>query len=337
MRDPVAEPRDPSRGAPAPPAPPASPAPGAVSVPDALGVRSGPLAWVEYALVRGVLGIVTRLPWSWQLAIAGGLARLARRLARRHSDAARSFLRQALGCARSETDLEERVLQAWRHFFTVTLEGAALARRIPRERMGEHFVVERCEGLDEALAHGGGLLCCPHLGSWESAAVALPHLGFAPAWAVARPPRNRPLSAWFLRVRRAWGVGILPRRGGIQAAVRLLRAGAWVALLPDQRPLGRHVVAPFFGRPAPCERGVAALVQRLRVPVVVGACYRTERPFHYRVRLARVFGPDELADLPPEEILARINAEMEALILAAPEQYFWLHDRYRGLASVPEP
>lgn len=313
-----------------------TPALEAVTVPDALGVRGGVLAWLEYALVRSLLGAVTRLPWSWQLAIAAALARLARPLSRRHSDAARAYLRQALGCARTEEDLEERVLAAWRHFFTVTLEGAQLARRIPPERVREHFTLEPCEGLTEALACGGGLLCCPHLGSWEAAVCALPHLGFRPAWALSRPPRNRPLSAWFLRLRRGYGVGILPRRGGMRAAVRLLQAGAWVAVLPDQRPLGRYVVAPFFGRPAPSERGVAALVQRLRVPVVVGACYRTERPFHYRIRLRRAFGRDELADLSAEEILARLHAELEALILAAPEQYFWLHDRYRGLAKIPE-
>jgi lauroyl/myristoyl acyltransferase len=62
---------------------------------------------------------------------------------------------------------------------------------------------------------------------------------------------------------------------------------------------------------------------------VFGATYRTERPFHYRTVVDKVLWPEELSRLRPEEIASAINREMERQILVAPEQYFWLHDRYR--------
>jgi KDO2-lipid IV(A) lauroyltransferase len=89
-------------------------------------------------------------------------------------------------------------------------------------------------------------------------------------------------------------------------------------------------VAPFFGRPAHCERAVAVFARRLGVPVVFGACYRTERRWHYRMVFTEVLRPEDLAGLSPEAVTTRINAELERMIRACPEQYFWLHDRYRG-------
>jgi lauroyl/myristoyl acyltransferase len=47
-----------------------------------------------------------------------------------------------------------------------------------------------------------------------------------------------------------------------------------------------------------------------------------------------VFHPSDLAGLAPEEVSTRINAVLEKLIRTRPEQYFWLHDRYRGADEV---
>ena len=89
------------------------------------------------------------------------------------------------------------------------------------------------------------------------------------------------------------------------------------------------MLAPFFGRMVPCERSAAALVKRMAVPVVIGACYLTDEPFRYRGKIARVLWPEELADLSEVEVVTAINAAVEPLILAAPDQVFWLHDRFR--------
>lgn len=303
---------------------------------DVLGTRAGPLAWVEYGAARSLFGLLARLPHGAQERLFAALAHVARALDRRRSDAARVFLRQALGCARTEHDLERRVLAAWRHFFRVTLDTHAFGASVSPERILEHFEIEECAGLREALESGrGGLIACPHLGNWEAGSALLPALGFRPLWVVARPPNNRPLSAHLNRARLARGIGVLPRRGGLAEAARRIKEGAWVALLPDQRPRKRWVIAPFFGRPARCERGVTALARRLDVPLVVAACTYADSPLRFRARFARVIQPNELTGLSPEESTALLNRELERLILAAPEQYFWLHERYRGEAPAP--
>lgn len=296
-----------------------------------LGTRGGAAAWLEYAATRALLGGVSRLPRALQAGLVDGAARLAMRLDARHREAARGFLRQALGCAAMERDADARILQAYRHLFRISIDADAFERRVPQATLLDHYTIQRCEGFDEAIGAGqGGVMVTPHVGDWEAGAAIMPHIGMVPSFAVARPPKNRYLSQHLLRVRERKRITVMPRRGGMRQAGSILEQGGWIAMLLDQRPSGKHVTAPFFGRPAPCERGAGVLLKRMGVPVMMGANYLTERPFHYDLRFTRVVWPDELAALSVEEVVTLVNAEMETLILNHPEQYFWLHDRYRG-------
>jgi lauroyl/myristoyl acyltransferase len=92
----------------------------------------------------------------------------------------------------------------------------------------------------------------------------------------------------------------------------------------------KPVFAPFFGGLARCDRGAGVLLKRLRAPVFFGACCRTGERWRWRLVLGPAWEAGELARETPEEIARRINAEIERMILEAPEPYFWLHDRYRG-------
>jgi KDO2-lipid IV(A) lauroyltransferase len=123
---------------------------------------------------------------------------------------------------------------------------------------------------------------------------------------------------------------VLPRHGAIKHIPTIVAAGGYVALVVDQRARGKTVLAPFFGRLAHCERAFAVLARRLRVPLVVGMGIKMPEPDRYALRVPRVFWPEELAALDPAGILGAINAEFERMILAQPDQYLWLHDRYRN-------
>ena len=300
-----------------------------------LGTRSGVGAWIESCFVRGLMGGLSRLPRGLQEGLVSGAAHLAARLDRRHSDAARSFLRQALGCADFEREGERRVVQAYRHLFQVSLDAEAFERHVPQESLLDHYEVRACEGYEELVRSGkGGIMVTGHMGEWEAGSAVMPHVGMKPAYVVSRPPKNRYLSEHMLRVRERRGLTIMPRRGGMKQVGAILESGGWIAMLLDQRPSGKHVLAPFFGRPAPSERSAAVLMKRMGVPLVIGANFGTGRPFQYELVLSRVVYPEELSELSVEELVALINRELELLILSRPEQYFWLHDRYRG---APEP
>ncbi len=298
---------------------------------DALGERGGAMAWLEYAAGRGALSTLSRFSEGPREAFIEGFARLARRVDRSHSNAARDFLRTAYGAAIEPVELEARVLSAWRHFLRVTIESSGFAHRVDYANLGAHL-----DGVDlhpdaEKLRaeKKGAIFVTAHLGDWEAGSAALAYIGFDPFYAVVKAPKNRPLSAHLQRLREARGLRSLPRRGAMQHASQILRGGGYLGMVLDQRARLRPVLAPFFGRLACCDRSAGVLMKRLRTPVLVGFCYRTAA-WRWRVHVPTVIHPDELAGVDPDAIVARLNREFETRIRAMSDQYMWIHDRYRG-------
>ena len=97
----------------------------------------------------------------------------------------------------------------------------------------------------------------------------------------------------------------------------------------DQRARMRPILAPFFGRPARCDRSAGVLMKRLRAPVLVIACTLTDDPYLYRIEFYDCLWPDELKAKGPVDIATRVNQAFERMILDYPDQYFWLHDRFK--------
>lgn len=294
------------------------------------GDRDGPIAWLEYLSFRGVVGGLSRLPGGARALVAAGLSRLIARLDRRRTAIAREYLAQALGAKLDDAARERIVGAAWAHLVLLVLEDAAFNRTVLGGAFADHFEVDLGAEARAALESGsGGFFVTPHVGMWEALPAIAAHVGFRPAYVVSRPPRNRPLSRHAQTVRERRGYRLLPRKGAVVDLQAVVAAGGWVGLMLDQRPFRRTVVAPLFGRMAHCERAISVLARRWAKPIVFGACYRTERPLHYRAVIDAVIWPSDLAGLDAAAIAAAINRGMERLILRAPEQYLWFHDRYR--------
>jgi lauroyl/myristoyl acyltransferase len=297
------------------------------------GTRDGLGARLEYWAARGALSGIEALPRPVREGLIGTLARLARRIDRSRSDAARDFLRTALGDLDSSV-LEAHVLEAWRHFLRVALISEGLERHVDIQDIREHFTLDIAPEILELFASRRGCIAVTgHIGDWETGSAILPWLGCDPLYAISKPPRNLPLSVHVQRTREARGIRLLPRRGAMQHAAAVIRSGGTLAMVLDQRARTRPVFAPFFGRMARCDRSAGVLLRRLRAPVVIGACW-IEGPWRWHARAHDLIEPKDIAGMSPEEIATRINACFERLILARPDQYFWLHDRYRGADEV---
>ena len=110
--------------------------------------------------------------------------------------------------------------------------------------------------------------------------------------------------------------------------MRALARGHSVGLMNDQK-FNQGIAVPFFGYDAMTAPGPTRLAMRFKVPIVPIACLRTG-PGRYRVTFHAPFMPD--AD--PDEDKAiyntvlRINQWVEARIREAPEQWFWMHNRW---------
>jgi KDO2-lipid IV(A) lauroyltransferase len=298
---------------------------------DGLGARLSTLA------LRGAVTLASRAPDGAVGAFVDGLAALAQRVDRRRNRSAREFLRQALG-ELSEDELELRVRAAWRHLFRVGLDTERFFLRVPLDETPAHFELHASDAARAVLAEERGcMLVTAHLGNWEAALSILPWLGFHPLYGVAKPPKNRYLSEIMQATRERRGVRILSRKGAMTDAPAVLKAGASLGLVIDQRTSGRALLAPFFGRLARCDRSSGVLLKRQKVPILMVVCTLTERPLHYRLELTEVMWPEDWQRAEVEAIVAHLNGLFEREIRRYPEQYVWIHDRYRDTPTAVDP
>ena len=191
--------------------------------------------------------------------------------------------------------------------------------------------------LELAKAGTGVLFVSCHVGHWEVAGVALATLGFAPVYAVAKAPRNDPLSRYMQRSRESQGGRLLPRKDAMKSVPRVLKGSGSVMFMLDHRSRSKPVFAPFFDRPAACERSASVLIKRTKAPLLFYACYESDGPTPYELVLGPVLEPEDLAGLPPDQLCALMNQQFERMIRHAPEQYFWLHDRFRNAPQSWDP
>ena len=289
---------------------------------------------LQFVALRGAQRGVLALPGPLREALVRAVAATGRTFDRRHTAAAETYIRAALPDA---TDSEVAVLvrQAWRHLMRVGLLSEGIDRNLMGGRLGDHFEVRVCAEALELLEQGTGvILVTAHVGFWEACGTGVVTLGFTPAYAIGKAPRNDFVALEMQRMRESQGMRLIPRKGAMAVVPAAVRAGATVGMLLDHRPRQKPVIAPFFGRPAACDRSAGVLLRRVKAPLVFYGCYSVPgtdplRDWRFDLRFPSVIQPEELEGLRPAEIAARINVESERLILHRPDEMFWLHDRFK--------
>lgn len=170
------------------------------------------------------------------------------------------------------------------------------------------------------------ILLAPHFLGLEIAGVRLSLE--IPLAAVFHHPRNPVLRALMWRARTRFGLKLVEYNRSFTALVRAVKAGTALYYLPDQDAGHRQAVfAPFFDVPAATFTALSRLARM--TDAVVIPCVAYQRPWGRGYDI--VFQPP-LADFPSADIAAdaaRMNAAIEAAIRPHPEQYFWLHKRFK--------
>jgi KDO2-lipid IV(A) lauroyltransferase len=192
-------------------------------------------------------------------------------------------------------------------------------QRLTRFRGREHY--------ERALADGRNIiLLAPHFFGMDLGGIRLS--AERPMVSVFRHPDNALIAFLMQRARSRFGGHLVEHNKPFKALVRLVRDGKPLYYLPDQDAGRRNAVfAPFFGIAA----ATFAVLPRLAemTDAVVMACFTRQLPrgggyeIIFRAPLENFPSGDVLADT------TRMNREIEECVRAAPEQYFWLHKRFK--------
>jgi KDO2-lipid IV(A) lauroyltransferase len=194
---------------------------------------------------------------------------------------------------------------------------------VSREELRRHMQCDGMEHLEAGLAREQGvILAVPHLGSWDRGGAWLASVGY-PLTVVVEPLEPPELFDWFVELRRAIGMTVVPldRRAG-PAVLRTLRDGGVVALLSDRDLVGNGVEVELFGERTSLPAGAATLALRTGAALLPATMYSSERARHHVVIRPPV---DAVRTGVVADDVARVTQalahELEKLILLAPEQW----------------
>ena len=89
---------------------------------------------------------------------------------------------------------------------------------------------------------------------------------------------------------------------------------------------------PFFGRLASTYKSIGLLAMRYSVPIVAGCAIRLDNRFHYEISYTDIIRPEEWSVQPDPlyYITARYSRAIEMMVRRSPEQYLWIHRRWKS-------
>jgi KDO2-lipid IV(A) lauroyltransferase len=293
--------------------------------------RSKAADYAVYLVVRVVVCVLQALPYDTACRAAAGLARLLYHLDRRHRRVADDNLRQAFPGRYTDAERDGLVRSVYRHFCQLLIEIVQVPRRLSARNWRDHVELVPGRLLVDSLLSGRPLLLVTgHFGNWELGGYGLGLLGFR-THAIARPLDNPYLDDFLRRFRERTGQGLLAKHGDFERMNAILAGNGVLATLGDQDAGQRGLFVDFFGRPASTHKAIALLALEHRVPLLVVGVRKVGEPLRYQVRVEDHILPEDY-DGRPDAVRAltqRFTAALERVVRAAPEQYFWLHRRWK--------
>lgn len=227
----------------------------------------------------------------------------------------------------SESQRVATIMAMFRHFGMSLFEIAWLPNMdvALRDRL---TVVEGAEPLLELMDAGRGVVVfTAHCGNWEWMSYAVGLFG-RPTTVLQRERSAPEMNRYITELRARSGVRTIDR-GSASAGrelIQSLRRGGILAFLIDQNIRTENVKVPFFGRPAPTPIGPAKLAVRTE-SIVVDILIERLPDGRHRLKIGQPFAVSRDDD--PVELTERMTRIIEAQVRRVPEQWVWVHDRWR--------
>ncbi len=286
----------------------------------------------EYLALRTWAAIIGCFPVDTNLRTARLMGRIWWLLMRRHRDRAMDNLRPALGDTYTDAQLRNIARRSFAHFAQLYLVELVMSPRIITEWSWSRHVELDTLGpaLRELLRDRGLIMLTGHFGNYELLGYTICRLG-VPITAIMRPPDNPLINRYLVAAREAGGLSLLYKKGVTAVAGDVIDRGGALCFIADQDAGRKGMFVDFFHRKASTYKSIGLLAMQKRVPVVVGYATRVRRGFHYRMAVERIIWPHEWdhQDDPLRWITQTFSSALEAAIRRWPEQYLWMHRRWK--------
>ena len=294
--------------------------------------RNGPKAWLTYAAMRVVVAVLRCFPVNWNLVTARVFARIWWLAIPRHRQRAREHLRIAMGDELSDEDVERLARQSFAQLAMFAVDFIFVPHLINEWTWARYVRLrEMRDALRVMLDGKGALLLTGHFGNWELAGYLLALFGFDVA-AIMRPLDNVYLNRYVVSIRKHRGLELIDKVGAMDVAESVVQRGGALGFIADQNAGSKGLFVDFFGVQASTYKSIGLLAMATDTPIVVGYAHRVNNRFEFEVGVERVIRPDEWKrqDDPLRWITQEYSHAIEASIRRAPEQYLWIHRRWKS-------
>ncbi len=256
---------------------------------------------------------------------------------------ARDNLRTAFGDEYSDAEIDRLVYRMWVHLFRTVAEIVQSVRKLHLHSYRQSVQFGDFTRTNDAVCSGRRVLVLGgHFGNWEIGPTLFGMWGFSMG-IVARKMDNPHLHEWFRQAREQTGHRLMLKNGDFDSMTALLQKGGNLALLCDQDAGPRGVFVDFFGTPASTYKSIALLALEYDALVIVGYSIRLPDQFaegdlgwsKFEVGCEALIDPRLVTSHDPvREITQQYTSALERAIRRAPEQYFWVHRRWKSEPRV---
>lgn len=232
----------------------------------------------------------------------------------------------------SKKERKEIARQMWTHLFLMVAEVAHAPRQMHGLNWWRNVRIENgCKMFAALQADRPMILITAHFGNFEMGGYILGLLGY-PTFSVARKLDNPYLNDFISSFRGQTGQYIIDKNEGYEDILTVLGQNGVMAFLADQSAGKKGAWVNFFNRPASAYKAMALLSMQYDAPIFICFATRTDdRPMHFTMRMVDSLDPRELPpDISTVQQITQWHASrLEEQIRLAPNQYWWLHNRWK--------
>jgi Kdo2-lipid IVA lauroyltransferase/acyltransferase len=232
----------------------------------------------------------------------------------------------AFGSTCDEMELKKIAKKSFQNLMITLLEFFRLKKS--QSNLGEIVILQENPQIESLLKNNQGVIfLSAHQANWEISFIALTqrYKGIA----IGKPIKNRRLYRWILSVREMFGGKIVTPKNAIRESIKALSKGEFLGIVGDQAYPESPYAYPLFGTRAWTASTPALLAYKTGCPLIAGTTQRIDGKYH-------VCGSDPIwpnLNLPMKEevprMMDRAMRHLEASIAQKPEQWMWIHDRWK--------
>lgn len=288
-----------------------------------------------YFAVVAMVALLRALPRRAAVALMQALAGAGYRLARKEREKTLRHLTWAYGHEKSPAEIAEMGRAVFRHFGWMAVDAIRLPLII-RDGINHLVQARGLERLQAAHNRGKGtIVLTGHFGNWELFGAWVAQNGF-PVKVVGRSAYDPRLDAIIVGLRNAAGYTNIARGKGTREIIRALHQNEVLGMLIDQDTKVEGVFVDFFGRPAHTAIGPVTLAHKFGC-ALIPAFIRLLPDGSYIIEFDEEIELVESGDAGRDVVVntQKISDAYERAIRRAPEQWVWMHERWKKQPEAP--